>query len=271
MPEGDTILMAARALHRALAGHLVTRFESALVQITRVAEDQRVIGRTIESVTARGKHLFIQLSGGLVLHTHMRMNGSWHIYPVGARWRRPHRDMRVIIGTARAVAVGFNIPVAELLTARELDRHDSLRALGPDLLADDVDVAEVMRRMREHNRDPIAEVLLNQRVAAGIGNVFKSEILFLGGIYPFSRTADVADEQLDALIAIARKVMAVSVKLGQRTTRSSLNPAERLWVYGRGGKPCFKCGTPIHAKKTGLDARLTYWCPRCQAAVESSR
>lgn len=270
MPEGDTILMAARALDRALAGHPVVLFESVLTQITRVAEDQRVIGRTVDSVTARGKHLLIQFSDGLVLHTHMRMNGSWHIYPVGARWRRPHRDMRIVIGTDRAVAVGFNIPVAELLTTRELQRHDSLRALGPDLLADEVDVREVLRRMREHNRDPIADVLLNQRVAAGIGNVFKSEILFLGRIYPCTPTAQLADEQLDALIAIARKVMAVSVKIGRRTTRSSLNPADRLWVYGRGGKACFTCGTPIRAKKTGVDARLTYWCPRCQPALESA-
>jgi len=270
MPEGDTILMAARALHRALAGHRVVRFESVLAQITRVAEDQRVIGRTIESVTARGKHLLMQFSGGLVLHTHMRMNGSCHIYPAGARWRRPHRDMRIVVGTDRATAVGFNIPVAELLTTRELERHEALRALGPDLLSDDVDVADVMRRMREHDRDPIAEVLLNQRVAAGIGNVFKSEILFLGGIDPLTATVRLADEQLEALIAIARKVMAVSVKIGQRTTRSSLNPADRLWVYGRGGKPCFKCGTAIRARKTGIDARLTYWCPRCQPALESA-
>ena len=272
MPEGDTILLAARTLGRAIAGQRVVRFESVYAQITRVAEDQRVIGRMVESVTARGKHLLIAFSpldaaggDGLVLRTHMRMNGSWHVYPAGARWRRPRRDMRVLVATDRVVAVAFNVPVAELLFARDLARHDELRALGPDLLSDTFDRADAIRRMREHPQDPIADLLLDQRVLAGIGNVFKSEILFLTRIYPFTLTSHVSDAQLDELVTIARKVMAVSVRIGQRTTRSSLNPRERLWVYGRAGKPCWRCRTPIRAKKTGPDARITYWCPRCQA------
>jgi endonuclease VIII len=264
MPEGDTILLAARALHRALAGQVVVRFESVFAHITRVADDDRVIGRTIESVSARGKHLLIALSGDLVLHTHMRMNGSWHIYPRGARWTRPARDMRILIATERAVAVAFNVPVAELLTSRELARHDDLRSLGPDVLAESFDRADALRRMRERNREAVADVLLDQRVMAGIGNVFKSEILFLARVHPFAPAAALTDAQLDAAITIARKVMTVSVAVGRRTTRSSLDPGGRLWVYGRGGKPCRRCGTPIRGKKTGLDARITYWCPRCQ-------
>ena len=246
MPEGDTILLAARGLDRALAGREVVRFESAFARITRIAEDQRVTGRTIESVTARGKHLLIAFSpldaaradrgtigrsGGLVLRTHMRMNGSWHIYPTGARWRRPWRDMRILIATDRRVAVGFNVPVADLLTARALARHDDLRALGPDLLADTFDRADAHRRMRDRPQDPIADLLLDQRVVAGIGNVFKSEILFLATIYPFTLASSVSDGQFDELITIARRVMAVSVTVGRWTTRSSLNPAERLRVY----------------------------------------
>jgi endonuclease VIII len=270
MPEGDTILLAARSLHRALAGQVVLRFESVFPQITRVADGNRITGRTIESVSARGKHLLIAFSGDLLLHTHMRMNGSWHIYPRGARWRRPPRDMRILIATERAVAVGFNVPVAELLTARELARHDELRSLGPDLLAESFDRVEVLRRMRGHDGDPIADVLLNQRVVAGIGNVFKSEILFLARLYPFTPVAQLTDTQLDEVIAIARKVMAVSVAVGHRTTRSSLDPGGRLWVYSRSGKPCRRCGQIIASKKTGLDARLTYWCPQCQTAVPGS-
>src|SRR5262249_40114688 len=160
---------------RALAGQRVVRFESVFAQITRTAEDHRVTGRTVESVTARGKHLLVTFSDGLVLHTHMRMNGSWHVYPAGARWRRPRRDMRILTAPDRAVAVGFNVPVAELLTARDLARHDHLHTLGPDLLSDTFDAADAIARMRDHPQDPIAELLLDQRVVAGIGNVFKSE------------------------------------------------------------------------------------------------
>src|SRR6478736_2152729 len=134
MPEGDTIFRAARTLHRALAGQEVVRFESVLPALTRVHDDSPVTGRVVESVTAAGKHLLMRFSGGLLLRTHMRMNGSWHIYRPGERWQRPARDMRVLVATGDFVAVGFNVPVAEFLTARNLLRHKELQALGPDLL-----------------------------------------------------------------------------------------------------------------------------------------
>jgi endonuclease-8 len=214
----------------------------------------------------------IAFSGDLVLRTHMRMNGSWHIYPSGARWQRPARDMRVLVCTAEACGVGFNIPVAELLTSRDLDRHRQLQALGPDLLAEPFDRDEAVRRMRARAGDPIADVLLDQRVIAGIGNVFKSEILFLAGIHPFTPTGLLAGDDLDRLVDVAREQLAANVmtraqtlspSTGRRTTRS-LDPNEKLWVYSRGGKPCRRCGAPIQSRKSGLDARVTYWCPRCQ-------
>ena len=179
MPEGDTVFRAARTLQKYMAGRLVTRFESVYPAVTRIAEDQPVVGRTIDAVSARGKHLLMTFSGGLILRRHLRMNGSWHIYPAGARWQRPARDMRVLVCTQDACAVGFNIPVAELLSVREVGRHRQLQSLGPDLLGDRFDRDEVVRRMRTRGSDPIAEVLLDQRVVAGIGNVFKSEVLFL--------------------------------------------------------------------------------------------
>ena len=188
MPEGDTIFRAAQTLHRALAGRVVTEFDSMFPALTRVNVDTPIVGRTIESVTARGKHSLMAFSGDLVLRTHMRMNGSWHIYRPGERWQRPPRDMRVLVGTDAFVAVGFNVPDAELLTARTLDRHRQLQRLGPDLLDPAFDRAEALRRMREHDREAIADVLLNQRVMAGIGNVFKSEILFMAGVHPFAAT-----------------------------------------------------------------------------------
>src|SRR3954465_7240071 len=146
MPEGDTVFRAAETLHKFMAGHVVTRFECVYPAVTRVAEAHPVVGRTIEAISARGKHLLMAFSGDLVLRTHLRMNGSWHIYPAGGRWQRPARDMRVLVGTADACAVGFNIPVAELLSTRELSSHTQLRALGPDLLADAFDRGEVVRR-----------------------------------------------------------------------------------------------------------------------------
>jgi endonuclease-8 len=272
MPEGDTVFRAAQTLHKFMAGRPVTRFESVYPALTRVAEDQPIVGRTIESISARGKHLLIAFSGDLVLRTHLRMNGSWHIYPAGAKWQRPARDMRVLVATADACAVGFNIPVAEFLSRRDLERHAQLGALGPDLLAASFDRDEVIRRMRTRGRDPIAEVLLNQRVVAGIGNVFKSEILFLAGVSPFATVAGLADDRLIRIIDISREQLAANVMnrsqtlssaTGRRTTRR-LNPNEKLWVYGRGGQPCRRCGAPIQARKTGPDARMTYWCPSCQ-------
>jgi endonuclease-8 len=224
-------------------------------------------------VSSRGQHLLFTFSGDLVLRTHLRMNGSWHIYPAGARWHRPARDMRVLVCTAEACGVGFNIPVAELLSTRELERHGQLGSLGPDLLGDPFDRGEAIRRMRSRGRDPIAEVLLDQRVVAGIGNVFKSEILFLSKLHPFAPVASLTDADIERIVDVSREQLAANVMdrsqtlsraSGRRTTRS-LDPNEKLWVYSRGGRPSRRCGTTIQSRKSGLDARLTYWCPTCQA------
>ena len=272
MPEGDTIFLAARTLHRVLAGRIVTRFESAYPALSRIDEDHPITGRRIESVTARGKHLLIAFSGDLVLHTHMRMNGSWHLYRPGDRWKRPAGDMRVLIATESAVAVGFNVPIAELLSGRDVTHHRQLQALGPDLLDPAFDRQEAVLRLRASGREPIADALLNQRVVAGIGNVYKSEILFLARIDPLTPVADLDEAALDRIIDIALTQLRVNIAPRERTmapargrrTTGSLHPSKGLWVYGRGGQPCRKCGTPIASRQTGTDARLTYWCPRCQ-------
>jgi endonuclease-8 len=275
MPEGDTIYRTAKLLHTTLAGHTVVGFESAFPKLTRIDHDHPLAGRTIDSIESRGKHLLFFFSGDLILHTHMRMNGVWHVYPVGARWRRPSRDMRIAIATADAVAVGFTIPVAEFLTRRDFERHEGLQALGPDLLADSFDRAVVLARMRAQKDEPIADVLLNQRVVAGIGNVFKSEILFAAAVSPFARTSELPDAVLERVIDVARKQLRMNVvderrslapSRGRRTT-NSLHPGKGLWVYERSGEPCRKCGTAIRFRKTGVDARGTYWCPRCQKSA----
>ena len=206
-------------------------------------------------MSARGKHLLMVFSGDLILRTHMRMHGSWHIYRPGERWQRPARDMRIRRSTTAAfVAVGFNVPIAELLTGRDLSRHQQLSALGPDLLASDLRCRpRSLRRMRAHAGRAIADALLNQRIVAGVGNVFKSEILFGAGIDPFAPVGALSDAELIRVVSEARvqlranvldRAHTLSPAFGRRTTRS-LDPHAKLWVYGRGGKPCRKCGTAI--------------------------
>lgn len=274
MPEGDTIFRAARTLHRALAGSRVTRFESVLPALSRIDADAPVSGRTVEDVAAAGKHLLVRFSDDLVLRTHMRMNGSWHIYRPGERWQRPARDMRIVVGTERFVAVAFNVPVAEFLTARALARQPDLRRLGPDLLGAAFDAAQARLRIRARATAAIGDVVLDQRVIAGAGNVFKSEILFLCRINPFTPVAALTDEQVEAVVTTARALLSANVGeaatggivtyAGMRRTTRRADPEERLWVYGRGGLPCRACGTLIARRKQGADVRTTYWCPRCQ-------
>jgi endonuclease-8 len=274
MPEGDTIFRAARTLHRALAGQVVTHFESVFPALTRVHEDTPITGRTVESVRSSGKHLLMAFSGELTLRTHMRMNGSWHVYRPGEPWQRPRREMRIVVSTAPFVAVGFSIPVAEWLRASDLRRSKELTSLGPDLLAEHFDQEEAFRRVRARPTELIMEVLLNQRVLAGIGNVYKSEVLFACAVDPFARVEQLSDQQITTLLATARKFLRANVTEGlaamttylgfRRTTRRD-DPSARLWVYGRVGEPCRRCGTPILIDKRGNHARLTYWCPRCQA------
>src|SRR4051794_30453278 len=159
MPEGDTIFRAARTLQRALAGKTVVRFESMLPALDRVHDDAPVTGRTVDRVRAVGKHLLIEFSGSLVLRTHMRMSGSWHIYRPGERWQRSRRDFRVLVATADFEAVGFNIPVAEFIQSRDVDRHHELRQLGPDVLSETFDAAEAVRRLQERSDSTIADAL----------------------------------------------------------------------------------------------------------------
>jgi len=286
MPEGDTIFRAARTLHRALAGQAVVRFESVLPALTRVHEDTPLTGRIVEEVRAAGKHVLMRFAplrqapdaaspstGELVLRTHMRMNGSWHIYRPGEPWQRPRRDMRIVVATDRFEAVGFNIPVAEFLSSRSMARQEDLRLMGPDLLGQAFDEEEAIRRLRARGRSEIADAVLNQRVVAGIGNVYKSEVLFLTGVNPFTAVAGLSDETLHAILSTARLQLranvidptaAIVTYRGYRRTTRRADPSERLYVYGRGRKPCRKCGTPIQVKAQGRDARLTYWCPVCQ-------
>ena len=274
MPEGDAIFRAARTLNRALAGRTVTRFETVFPHLTRLDHDDPLRGRVVERVESRGKHLLMWLSGGLVLRTHMRMHGSWHVYRPGERWQRPHHDMRIAIGTDDFDAVAFNVPVAEFLTARDVERQRDLRDLGPDPLSDSFDEAEAVARITARGNVEVADALLDQRAIAGIGNIYKSETLFMCRVNPFTLVRDLDPAAVARLVATAAKLLRVNVTdasgggivtyAGLRRTTGRADPSARLWVYGRGGKPCRRCGTPVSQKKQGPDARSTYWCQRCQ-------
>ena len=296
MPEGDTIHRAARTLHRALAGRAVTRFESVFPALTRVDVDTPVRGRTIERVEARGKHLLMWFSEGppkepaspklkakaggryeggpLVLRTHMRMSGSWHIYRPHERWQRRRDDMRIIVETDELHAVAFNVPVAEMTTPEALERAHPIRSLGPDPLSADFRADEAVARIVARTGMDIADALLDQSAIAGIGNVYKSEILFAGRINPFAKVDELTAADIERLAAIAVKFMranaaegtpaGIETYRGLRRTTGRHDPGARLWVYGRAGKPCRRCGTAISRAKPGPHARSTYWCPRCQ-------
>ncbi|HET8797954.1 MAG TPA: DNA-formamidopyrimidine glycosylase family protein [Thermoanaerobaculia bacterium] len=267
MPEGDTIHRAARTLHAALAGRTITRFESVLPALSRIDEDAPLAGRVVESVEAAGKNLLMHFSGDLHLRTHMRMHGSWHIYRPGERWRKRRADMRIVIETGEWIAVAFNVPVAEFHDGRSLALQEDLRRIGPDLIADSFDLPEALRRMRERPDEEIANVLLNQRVVAGIGNEYKSELLFIARVSPFARVRDLSDDDLTRILRHARKLMIANVakRSGARITTFSLDPRASQYVYSRAGKPCRRCGTAIAYAKQGPDARGTWWCPKCQA------
>jgi endonuclease-8 len=275
MPEGDTIYRAARTLNTALAGRVVTRFETVYAQLARIDRETPVAGRTIERVVSEGKHLIIDFSGDLHLRTHMRMNGSWHVYKPGERWRARPSDMRLVIETDEWVAVAFNVPVAEFHDAASLARQDDLLHIGPDFLGEDFDSEEAIRRIRERPEEEIADVLLNQRVVSGIGNEYKNEVLFVARINPFTRVRDLTDEQLTRILQTARRLMIANVvantnrRSASRVTTFSLDPRQEKYVFSRGGKPCRRCGTPIRYAKQGANARGTYWCERCQPPASS--
>lgn len=274
MPEGDTIFRSARTLHRALAGKAVTRFETGCAKLACADDNYRIAGRVVERVEARGKWLLMFFSGDLILLTHMLMNGSWHIYRAGERWRRARRDMRIVIETADWMAVGFTVPVAEFHTAVSLQRKTAVLSLGPDLLRQEFNSEETLARIRTHAAEEIAVVLLNQHLMAGIGNVFKSEICFVCGVHPFCRVETLKVSQLQQILHTSRTLLKANVAedtdgtvgtfTGARRTTNSLDRSARLWVYGRRGEPCRRCGTAILMRKQGVEARTTFWCPSCQ-------
>ena len=267
MPEGDTIFRTAHVLRAALVGRRVTLARAQPGPgLRRVPDLSRVVASTVTSVEARGKHLLIDFDNGLTLRTHLRMKGSWHRYRPSEPWRLPMRQATAILETAESVAVLFNAPTVELLTEADLRRSRPLRELGPDLLSRSFDADEALRRLRERDGDELGNALLDQRAVAGIGNVYKSEVAFLERLDPWAPVAAFTDDQLRGALRTARRLLQANTRGGARVTTGSTARGEGLWVYGRSGRPCRRCGTLIRSARQGKLARLTYWCPRCQVA-----
>ena len=269
MPEGDTLWRTARTLHAALAGRSVTAFESPLVTVAEAARRQRLVGRRVGYVESRGKHLLVHFEGGCALHTHLGMRGSWHTYRAESSWRKPGRHPRVVLEAGEVVAVCFSPAIVEVLSAPELHHHPALNRLGPDALSEHFDPAVARARLQERGEVEIGVALLDQTAFAGVGNVYKSEVLFLCRVNPFALVSALGEATLESVAQTAADQLRRNLSTSARRTTPSLTPGE-LWVYNRAQKPCRRCGEPIRRAYQGEQRRSTYWCPRCQPVPVSS-
>ncbi|MFE5052575.1 Fpg/Nei family DNA glycosylase [Streptomyces sp. NPDC056637] len=261
MPEGDTVLQTARRLHTALAGQVLIRSD---LRVPRFATAD-LTGRTVLDVTPRGKHLLTRIEGGLTLHSHLRMDGSWKVYAPGEGWTGgPGHQIRAILGNATRTAVGYRLPVLELL--RTADENKVVGHLGPDLLGPDWDAATALRNLLRDPARALGEALLDQRNLAGIGNVYKSELCFLLQVTPWLPVGDLPDDTAARLPELAKKLLEANRDRPARVTTGSGRPGQRLYVYGRAPRPCLRCRTPVRVADQGDGSRErpTYWCPFCQ-------
>ncbi|WP_406374738.1 DNA glycosylase [Streptomyces sp. NBC_00647] len=259
MPEGDTVWQAARRLHVALAGQVLTRSDLRVPQ--HATAD--LTGRAVLDVTPRGKHLLTRIEGGLTLHSHLRMDGSWKVYETGRRWSGgPAHQIRVILGTTDRTAVGYRLPVLELL--RTTDEARAVGHLGPDLLGPDWDPGTALANLLRDPDRPLGEALLDQRNLAGIGNVYKSELCFLLGVTPWLPVGALPTDLAVQLPVLAKKLLEFNRDRPARVTTGRRE--QNLFVYGRASRPCLRCGTRIRSANQGDGSRErpTYWCPRCQ-------
>ncbi len=256
MPEGDTVFRAARRLHEALAGHEVTRFD---LRVPKYATAD-LTGESVHEVVPRGKHLLMRI-GEMTLHSHLKMEGRWLVFRPGERWRSPEYQARAIVGTARAVAVGFEIAMVDLVPTTEED--DLVGHLGPDLLGPDWDAAEAARRVASDPR-PVHVAILDQRNLAGLGNEYANELLFVRGILP---TRPATEVDAPGLVDTASRMIRANRDRNGRTFTGDTRPGQQDWVYRREHKPCRRCGTLIRRTELGAtdtSERLVFWCPVCQ-------
>ena len=257
MPEGDTVYRSATNLNAALAGQVLTRCDIRVPAFATID----LTGDVVDEVVPRGKHILMRV-GDYTLHSHLKMEGSWHLYLAGSRWRRPEWQARAILETANIVAVGFELGLFDVV--RRENEDSIVGYLGPDLLGADWDPARALDNLRADAETPIGVALLDQRVLAGLGNVYRAELCFLRGVLPTRPVGEV--ENLEKMVDLAHRLITANRDRTERTTTGNLR-RDRTWVYGRTGAPCRRCGTTLEHGELGADAlqlRQVWWCPACQ-------
>ena len=260
MPEGDTVWRTAKHLDQALTGQVLTRTDFRVPAFATLD----LSGRTVTSTVSRGKHILTRIGTEHTLHTHLKMEGSWHLYRPTTSWRRPVHEARVVLTTDEWTAVGFALGITEVISTAE--EEDVVGHLGPDLLGPGWDEEEALRRLRADPDRTIGEALLDQRNLAGIGNMYKAELCFIAGVHPDTAVGNVPD--LRRMVRRARAVLEANKERVQQATTGDLRRGRQLWVYARGRQQCHRCRTRIGYDENG--GRPSYWCPTCQPLLTGS-
>ncbi len=271
MPEGDSIVKLANTMAPALVGEPLTR-----AHLRREPGAARLKGRVTQAITPHGKHLVFSFSSGVGppvgLRVHLGLDGAWYLLRRGVRWPRSPRHASVILSTSLHDAACFDAHSLELAPLESLLLRPPLATLGPDLCVGPPDPERMIARVRPHADREIADVLLDQQVAAGIGNIYKSETLFIERVNPWTLVADLDDDTIDRLYARASERLRANTGPGPRVTTRRAAPGggpakglPRFWVYGRGGRGCVRCGSIIGSRVQGPQRRVTFWCSFCQA------
>lgn len=261
MPEGDTVWRACRRLHAELAGQVLTGCQFRVPALATTD----LTGVRVLDVTPRGKHQLFRFDNGWTLHTHFRMEGTWRTFRTGRAWRGgPEHEIRAVLRTAQVAAVGYRLPVVELVPTAEEDRV--VGHLGPDLLGPDWDAEEALRRLVRQPGRTIGEALLDQRNLAGLGTFYRAELLFLQGIHPRTPVAEVA--ALPRLVQRGQLLITANRARPEQSSTGDLRQGRRAYVFERSGQPCRRCGTPVETEELGPagQERRSYWCPTCQPA-----
>ncbi len=260
MPEGDVVWNTAKRLHAALAGQVLTRSDFRVPRYATVS----LTGQLVTEAVSEGKHLLIRTGNGLTIHTHLKMDGYWRIQPADGRPPGRSHQIRLLLGNAQWLAAGYLLGITEVLpTAKE----DSIVGhLGPDLLGPDWDPAVAVARLARDPDRPVGEALLDQRNLAGAGAIFATEMLFLRGIDPWRTVGSVSADDLTALVELGHRLLDANKERPGHVTTGDTRPGRENWAYGRAGRPCRRCGTPIRKGQQGPPGqeRLRYWCPNCQ-------
>jgi endonuclease-8 len=266
MPEGDTVWLTAHRLDQALGGRPLTRFE---LRVPALATSD-LTGHQVTEVVARGKHILTRIEPGFTLHSHLRMDGSWYLTPQGRRANRhPEHMIRALLGNSEWLATGYRMHDLALIPTEQ--EHTLVGHLGPDLLGPDWDVEEAIDRLRAQPDQSIGEALLDQRRLAGVGNMYRAEILFVEGVNPWTKVADVVD--LGSMMRTSYRLLRMNRDHPEQSTTGITVRGRQHWVYLRAGQPCQRCGTTIRVAEQGEPPRqrTTYWCPTCQPAIETLR